>query len=242
MQVQIRESIVTPYSQDLFLHWMMAEKDDWIPQSDIPVAFSALQNSENERSGSKPNPDVQPKPVEENGRSGQSLTSRNGQSKPQISESPSQSIGHGSPVSLPSQTQSSPYVSVTHMPPPTAPPSQSSLPDSGTDRNQSRFAANSEQSSFEHSFPSRPSAPPSIREDQESDLTTPLLDDDDYSRTTTKPLDSSSEFDARASDTATARPLDTDLLLLSQGSASQNDSQNPSSQVFPIYPWNRIAI
>lgn len=242
MQVQIRESIVTPYCQDLFLHWMMAEKDDWIPQTDIPVAFSAVQNSENERPSSKHNPGIQPKPVEENDKSGQSLPSRKGQNKPQISESPSPSIGHGSAASLPTQAPSSPYGPlVTQMSPPTT-PSQGNLQASGTNRNQSRFAANSEQSSLEHSFPStRPSgasvhssAPPSIREDNESDLTTPLLDDDDYNRD--KLLDSSSEFDVGVSDTATPRPFDRDHLQHSDGSASQSESQNPSHQVLLTYP------
>lgn len=71
IKVQIREQVVMPYCQDLFLHWMMATQDDWLPQSAIPVAFAAVEVSENERQISKQNIGVQPKPIEENNKNGQ---------------------------------------------------------------------------------------------------------------------------------------------------------------------------
>lgn len=213
--MQIRESIVTPYCQDLFLHWMMAEKDDWIPTTDIPVSFSAVQGSE-----PKPNSEAQPKPGEENDKSDQSKAQIQ-----QSTDSPAQSIGHGSPAQsigygspAPSPVQST--RSSSQGPPAAAAAPPPSQPQSGgpqVSRNQSRFAPTFEQ---EHSVPSRASAPPSLREGNESDLTMPLLEDENYSR------DSSIDLD---SDRATARPID--LSQLSDGSASLSESELPSHQV-----------
>ena len=240
MQVQIRESIVSPLCQDVSIQWMMAEKDDWIPQSVVPVAFSAVPNPENERQSSKHNLGVQPKPVEENDNSVQPLLSHNGEDKPQtlqISESPS-SIGHGSTSAIPSQSQSYPYgPSILQMQLPTIPHSQSTHREvSGTSKSQPRSSGSSEHSSSEHSFPSRPSgaslhlsAPASIREEDESDLTEPLLDNDDLRKE--KLLGLRSESDAGASDRHSGRPLDTDLLQQSEGLGLESESQNPSNQV-----------
>jgi hypothetical protein len=38
-----------PNCEDLFTAWMMAEKDDWVPQSVVPVAFTSAQVSESEK-------------------------------------------------------------------------------------------------------------------------------------------------------------------------------------------------
>lgn len=49
LQVQLRETLVMPNCEDLFTAWMMAEKDDWLPQSVVPVAFTSAQVSESEK-------------------------------------------------------------------------------------------------------------------------------------------------------------------------------------------------
>jgi hypothetical protein len=68
LQVQLRETLVMPNCEDLFTAWMMAEKDDWLPQSVVPVAFTSAQVSESEKqnlrssnigSQAKPNSDQQ---------------------------------------------------------------------------------------------------------------------------------------------------------------------------------------
>ncbi|CAK9267768.1 unnamed protein product [Sphagnum jensenii] len=49
LKVQLREILVMPNCEDLFTAWMMAEKDDWLPQSVVPVAFTSAQVSESEK-------------------------------------------------------------------------------------------------------------------------------------------------------------------------------------------------
>lgn len=244
MQVQVRESIVLPLWRDLSLKWMMAEEDDWIPQSAVPVAFSAVPNPQKGRQSSKHNLDVQAKPVKENDKSVQSLVSRNGQDKPQTlqnSENPSHNLGHGSASPIPPQTQSSPGgSSITQTLPPTVPHSQSTSKEAcGTSISQSRFSANSEQSSSRPSGASLRSsaAPASIREENESDFTEPLLENDDSKKE--KLLGSSSEFDAGASERAAGRTFDTDLLQQSESLGVERESQNQFNQVLMTYPLNR---
>jgi hypothetical protein len=252
--VQIRESLVLPLWQDLSLHWMMAEKDDWIEQSAVPVAFSAIPNPENERQSSKRNPDAQPKePVEEHDKSVQSLTSRNiGQDKPHTlenSESLSHSLGHGStPLTQPQTQPQVPHGPSNAQMQLTAVPHSQSAPREawGTGISQSRGSdASAEQARPEHSFSSRllgasphAPAPASIREENESDLAEPLLDGDDSKKE--KPLGLSSESDADrvpASDRAAAsRPSDTDPLQPPPESSSSEtwESQNPRSNQLQV--------
>ncbi|KAG0601458.1 hypothetical protein M758_11G112800 [Ceratodon purpureus] len=236
IKVQIRESIVMPYCQDIFLHWMMAEQDDWLPESAFPVAFSA-DPSENQ--SSKHILDVQSKFAEENDKNGQPLlpsTNSNGHNESQaspVSEASTHSSNLGSADSgLPHPGP--PYgLPIMLMNPPTHPSSQGNLQSSTSSRNQSQKPAISEQPSSQPSIPSRPpgaivpsSAPSSIRGDKESDLTKPLLDNNDFS----KLLGSSSEFDAGLPDKVIDAVYN-DLLLQSEGSASENESHHASHQI-----------
>ncbi|XP_073396494.1 uncharacterized protein [Physcomitrium patens] len=93
IKVQIREKIVMPHYQELFLNWMMGDKDDWLPRSAFPVAFSAVQHSDNERQNSKNDNDMQSSPVEEKNKSGQTHSrslnaDNNRQDKPEIRQPP----------------------------------------------------------------------------------------------------------------------------------------------------------
>ncbi|KAG0570751.1 hypothetical protein KC19_6G184800 [Ceratodon purpureus] len=241
IKVQVRESIVLPLWQDLSLHWMMAEEDDWLPESAVPIAFSAIPKPEHELQNSKHNLDVQAKPTKENDKSVQSLVPRNGQNKPETlenSEIPPHNLDHGPTSPTPPQIHSSSDgAPITQMQPSTVPHSQSTPREaSGASMSQSRFSAKSSQSSSEHSFASRPSeaslrssAPASIREENESDLTEPLVDFDVSKKE--KLLGSSREFDSGASERAAGRPLDTDLLLHSESLGLERESQNPPNQV-----------
>lgn len=233
MQTQIREHIVMPYRQDVRLHWMMADQVDWLPHSAIPVAFSAAKHSENERQSSKFKLDEQSKLVEDNDGIGQSSTSSSlsvhsdGQNKLHVGQvSEASSSPHVGPV------DGSP---IAQAQPPSDLRSLGNLQASGTSRNQLQNSSISIQFSSEHSLPSRPpgssvhsSATSSMRVDNESDLTRPLLDRDDQNKG--KISASSNGFDAGASERAVGAVY-IDVAPQSEDSASDSESQHPPNQV-----------
>lgn len=232
IKTQIREHIVMPYRQDVRLHWMMADQVDWLPHSAIPVAFSAAKHSENERQSSKFKLDEQSKLVEDNDGIGQSSTSSSlsvhsdGQNKLQVGQvSEASSSPHVGPV------DGSP---IAQAQPPSDLRSLGNLQASGTSRNQLQNSSISIQFSSEHSLPSRPpgssvhsSATSSMRVDNESDLTRPLLDRDDQNKG--KISASSNGFDAGASERAVGAVY-IDVAPQSEDSASDSESQHPPNQ------------
>jgi hypothetical protein len=46
IKVQIRDSVVMPFCEDIFLNWMMADKENWLPTSTFPFPFFDSQASE----------------------------------------------------------------------------------------------------------------------------------------------------------------------------------------------------
>lgn len=250
--MQIRESLVMPYCEDLFVHWMLGERDDWLPQSAVPLPFHSLQT---EQQLSK----------QSNHKNGDESSSKNGHLA--LTHSQSTLNGHKStnlnpqkslpgpmkPQGPPSSTTIGPAKSQTGLPPlqqnpyPEMPKSQPHVSHSQSSVQISNSTIQPQRSAS--SFPlnlevSQPSggitgSTPSIREDTESDLRRPLLDGDEYSKE--KTVGSSRESDAGASNRGVDGQL-IDFQHQSEGSASENDQNYTSSQVcFSPNPSLRMA-
>lgn len=46
IKVQIRDSVVMPFCEDIFLNWMLADKENWLPTSKFPFSFFDSQSAE----------------------------------------------------------------------------------------------------------------------------------------------------------------------------------------------------
>lgn len=214
-----------PFCQDYFTHWMMAEKDDWLPESTIPVPFSTAQAAENDRQNSKSD-DMQSKPSDRDSKTNQTPALQ------------TQKTLHG-PAKLPPHiphTQSNlqvPAKSQTGGPPHYH--SQSSIHGPDTQNTQPRRSSTSHLQS-EASFPMRPpgaaavssGGPSSVREETDSDLRRPLLDNEEYGKA--EALGSGRESEAGLSDRVTEAAV-IDFLQQSEGSASESDMQFLANQV-----------
>lgn len=232
-----------PYCEDLFVHWMLGERDDWLPQSAVPLPFHSLQT---EQQNSKQN----------NHKNGDESSSKNGH--PALTHSQSTLNGQNKSTNLhphkphtgpmkppqgpPSSTTVGPAKSQTGLPPsqqiphPEMPKSQPHISHSQSSVHVSNSTIQPQRSASSFQLNSEVSRPlggitgstPSIREDTESDLRRPLLDSDEYSKE--KTVGSSRESDAGMSNRVVDAQL-IDFQHQSEGSASENDQHYSSSQV-----------
>ncbi|XP_024379254.1 uncharacterized protein [Physcomitrium patens] len=53
IKARIRESVVMPFCESFHLDWMVADKDNWLPQSQFPLSFFVAKSWEAERQASK---------------------------------------------------------------------------------------------------------------------------------------------------------------------------------------------
>lgn len=86
--------MVLPYCEDFFLNWMMADKDNWLPQSTFPFPFFDSQLSEAERETFKQMAETYSSSSDESGH--QPLprppNTRNAQNKPPQGQAPKSAV------------------------------------------------------------------------------------------------------------------------------------------------------
>ena len=89
--MQIRETLVLPYCEDLLLDWMVADKNNWLPTSAFPLPFFDSQLTKAERKLFKRKAEEKSSSSDDNGRPDHQSHSRSqntssGQSRPPKAE------------------------------------------------------------------------------------------------------------------------------------------------------------